>query len=104
MPDEKPNQQEELLKLLKENLEYNKAIYKMSKKTKKFILTLQIMSIVKLLLIVVPVILAIIYLPSLLQNWIGPYQELLGQSGQGSSILNQLKELKTGGEFKNLLK
>lgn len=54
--------------LLDENLKQSKETLEIVKKIKRHLLFGQIMNIIYLLLIVVPIILAIIYLPSLLQN------------------------------------
>ena len=95
-------QQDKIQNLLEQNLEYNKAIYQLAKKTKRYMLVAQIMGVIKILLIVIPVILAVIYLPPLLKTWLGPYQELLG--GGGSSVLDQLKALQSPGDLQGLLK
>lgn len=55
----------------------------------------QVLNIVKVVLIAGPIILAIIYLPPLIQQWFGAYAELLGGgTGQtileGNSFVNQL--------------
>lgn len=93
---------EELKNLLEQNLEYNQAIYGLCRKTKRYLLIVQIMSWLRVLLILVPLILAIIFLPPLIKSYLAPYQELLG--GGGSSILNQLKGLQGSGDLQNLLK
>ncbi len=92
--------EERIQRLLEQNLEYNKAIYELAKKTKKYMLIMQIMSWVRVLLIAVPLTLALIYLPPLLKNYLGQYQELLG----GDSVLDQLKNLQGAGDLQDLLK
>lgn len=95
MPEEKNLTQEELLW----------KIYKSTEKTRKYILWGRVMSLIYLLLIVVPLILAFIYLPPLVKNAIGPYQELLqGSSAQPSNLLQGLEKsgLDMEGIFKNL--
>ncbi len=96
--------EERIERLLQENLEYNKAIYEMCRKTKRYILVMQILTWVQVLAIVVQLILAIIYLPSLLKGYLGQYQELLGGDGSSGSIIDQLKELQGAGGLQELLK
>ncbi|MFC1678115.1 hypothetical protein ACFLZ9_00080 [Patescibacteria group bacterium] len=68
----------EIRELLNKNLELTKEILEMTKKIKKFITFQKVMSIIYILIIVVPIILSIFYLPPLLKDVIGPYKELLG--------------------------
>lgn len=82
-------------KLLEENLKYNKEIYHTVKKIKRYIFWQRITGIIYLILILAPLILAAIYLPSLIKNVIGPYQSLFEQGGESSATLpnNLLKQL-----------
>ena len=90
---------EEIKEVLKKNLELTQDIHRMVKKINKFIIWQQVIGVIKILLIVVPLVLGAIYLPSLLQNAFEPYKELLevGQEGQEilkldkASILEMLK-------------
>lgn len=81
---------EEIKKLLEENLKLTQEIYNMTKKIKNFITFQKIMSFIYFLLIVVPLILGIIFLPPLLKNVYSQYSELLGGEG-GFNIGNLLK-------------
>lgn len=91
--------------MLKENLKLTKEIHSMTKKMKRHITFQKMVSIFYFLLIIVPIILSIIYLPPLLKNMLGPYQELLGGSsggimdlfkgGTGDFNLNDLKNINT---------
>ena len=73
---------EDIKKLLEENLKLTKEMHAMTKKIKSFIVWQQVMGIIKILLIAVPIIIGIIYLPPLLNELYSSYQELLGlQSG-----------------------
>ena len=60
--------QEQVKKLLEQNLAYSKEIYEISKKTKRYILIGRIMSFIYLLLIIIPIILGVIYLPSFIRS------------------------------------
>jgi len=99
MAGQNQTQENKIIKLLEQNLEYNKAIYEISKKTKRYMLMAQIMGVIKILLIVVPIVLAIIYLPPLIKVYLQPYQELMG----GSSIIDQIKELQGTEQLKDVL-
>ncbi len=81
---------EEIKKLLEENLKLTQEIYRMTKKIKSFIAFQKVMSFIYFLLIVVPIILGIIYLPPLLKNVYSQYSELLGGEG-GINIESLLK-------------
>lgn len=62
---------EQMKKLLEQNLAYSKQIYLMTKKMKNYMLIGKIMSIIYIILIVGPLILGVIYLPSLLNGFMG---------------------------------
>lgn len=77
---------EYLKKLIEENLELTKEIHKMTKKINNYMLWSQIFGFLKVLIIVVPTVLAIIYLPPLLKDVFSQYQSLLGGGSSGSLI------------------
>ncbi len=68
-------------------------IYEQTQKTRRYIMIGKIISFVYLLLLVVPMILAAIYLPPLLKNVVAPYQELLGQSNNNGIDMSQMSNL-----------
>lgn len=83
--------------LVRENLELTKEIFELTKKTRKYILFGQIMNVVKIVLIIGPIIIAIIYLPSIIKEFFGTYSELLGGGAgktliEGGGFVNQLLE------------
>jgi len=64
--------EEQVKILLEQNLAYSKEIYSISKKIKTYILWSRIMSLISLLLFVIlPVILGALYLPAIINNFIG---------------------------------
>ncbi|NQU77512.1 hypothetical protein HQ544_02330 [Candidatus Falkowbacteria bacterium] len=85
-----PITNEQLEKLLQDNTRKTEEVYEICKKVKKHLLIGQIMGIVRILLVVVPLILAIIYLPSLLKPYLDQYNDLMGGGG---SIMDQFREL-----------
>lgn len=84
---------EEIKKLVEKNLELTEEIHRMTKKINNFIAFQKVMSVVYFLLIIVPIVLSLIYLPPLLENVIGQYQDLLGNPPAGSieGLLNGIK-------------
>ena len=81
---------EEIKKILEENLKLTQEIYEMTKKIKSFITFQKVMSFVYFFLIVGPLVLGIIFLPPLLKNVFSQYSELLGGEG-GFNIESLLK-------------
>ena len=81
---------EEIKKLLEQNLALTKEIYAMTRKIKSYVTFQKVMSVVYLLLIVVPIILSIIYLPPLLKGVFDQYKDVLGLPADSSiqSLLN----------------
>ena len=74
-------------KLLEENLELTKKIQTQTTYIKRYVITAQVFSVLKVLLIVVPIVIGIIYIPPLLKefqpmlkNTLGLYQTALGLS------------------------
>lgn len=75
-------------------------LYERSEEVHRHIMLQRVWGFLKFLIIVVPLILAAVYLPPLIQNAFAPYQELLqGSSSNGSgasidieSLLEQLQK------------
>ncbi len=57
--------------LLEENLRFSKKIY-------RYIIWRRVLGTLKILIILIPIILGFIYLPSLIEDTLGHYQEFLG--------------------------
>jgi hypothetical protein len=69
-------------------------IYRSTERTRRYILWGRIMSVIYVLLIIIPLILAIVYLPPMLGNVLAPYQELLNSGSNASgATTNQLNSL-----------
>lgn len=87
----------EVKNILEENLRLTKEIHQMSRKISRYVAFQKVLSAIYILLIVVPIILSIIYLPPLIKNIVSPYQELLnggsdfGKTGDAQNIENILK-------------
>jgi hypothetical protein len=84
---------EELKKLLEENLKLTQEIHTMTKKINKFVIWSRIFGFLKILIIVVPIILGIIYLPPLLKDVFGQYKDLLGIGGGSKGLLGDSENL-----------
>ncbi|MFH1255273.1 MAG: hypothetical protein V1667_02285 [bacterium] len=69
---------EEIKKMLEQNLKLSSEIYKQTKYIKNYVFWAQIAGVVKILLIVVPLVIGIIYLPPLLKGAFDQYKDLLG--------------------------
>jgi len=95
---DQPNQNQSLEQLLLK-------IYENTEKTRKYILWGRVMSFIYLILIILPLILAVIYLPPLIQNIVAPYQDLLDNDPKARNLLEQLDKLQTNGiDLEGLMK
>ena len=97
--DEKNTAEEagQVKKLLEKNLKLTEEIYKMSKSIKSFMMWQKIFGFLKILIIVVPIVIGILYLPPLLKNVFEQYQGLLGIEGDGGNIIENLLKSGAGG-------
>ena len=87
--------QQDLQKLLQENLKVSKELYEMTKKIKHWVAWQKVWGVVKILIIAIPLILGIIYGPTLLREAFKPYQELLNISPNPAdqNLLKQVQSL-----------
>ncbi len=88
MPEE--INKDNLKELLQKNMELTEEIYKMTKKIKNYITFQKIVSAFYFIIIVVPIVLSIIYLPPLLKSIFSQYQDVLG-TDQNTSFNGLLK-------------
>ena len=72
--------QDRLEKLLEEHLEQNKKILETVERTRRFMNYLRVVNLIKLVVIIVPIIFALIYVPPFLQHLIDAYEEIIGTS------------------------
>jgi hypothetical protein len=85
------DEKSELISLAKENLDYTKLIYKDTQKIRRFMFWRLVINIIWIILIIAPAIVAIIWLPPLLNNLFGNYADLFGNMDSINSVLNDLK-------------
>lgn len=71
--------------LLAENLRLTREVHAMSKKVIRYVAIQRVLSVIYFILIVTPLILGAIYLPSFLRNIVEPYQKILNS---GNSLQN----------------
>jgi len=86
---------ESIGELVRQNLELTQELLKQMHSVRRYIFWQRMISIFYIIIIVGPIILGIFYLPPLLKDAIGSYQELLGENKTGgmdiNSILNELQ-------------
>ncbi|OGF41604.1 hypothetical protein A2477_01450 [Candidatus Falkowbacteria bacterium RIFOXYC2_FULL_47_12] len=80
----------QLQTLLEQNLERTAALEKQTGKIYSYIKWQSFFFVLKVIIIVVPVVLGIIYLPPLLQQIFAPYEALLGNVQQLNSTAGSL--------------
>ena len=74
--------------LLKQNIEYSKKMLVLEEKNRKYILWIKIINLIKLVVILVPIVLAIIYFPPFIRDFLEEYRELFGPGGFFLNLLN----------------
>lgn len=81
--------EEEIKQLLQKNLEYSKETHKILLKVKRYILMQHIMNILKLILIIVPLVLAIFFAVPYLRETLKLYQNMMKEfnTATGSSAV-----------------
>lgn len=90
---------DEIGRLVLENNEMLKEILVISHKTKHFLVTQQIMTVLKILLIVVPLVLSAFYLTPLLKEAFKPYIEIMDAQEKATGVKSNTQDL-----LKNYLK
>lgn len=79
---------QELKELLEKNLALAQETNLLVKKINKYITFQKVVSFIYFLIIVLPIVIGIIYLPPLLKNLIGQYQDVLNTGGGSPGNLN----------------
>ncbi len=77
---------EEIKKMLEQNLKLSSEIYKQTKYIKNYVFWAQISGVIKILLIVVPLVIGIIYLPPILKGMLNQYKSLVGMQSEIGNI------------------
>ncbi len=79
--------------LAKKNIRWSRVIYNQNKKIKSRLTWMAVGNYLRLLILIIPIILGIIYLPSILEEFWQVYADILGgvsEHGSFSKILNQM--------------
>ncbi|HAT03767.1 MAG TPA: hypothetical protein DCS29_03275 [Candidatus Magasanikbacteria bacterium] len=87
----------ELKDLIEKNIKWSQVIYNQNKKIKHRLTLMVVGSYLRLVLILAPIILGIIYLPPLLNNLWNQYSDSLGLQGVSFSEISDLLKTRTGG-------
>lgn len=69
--------EEEYKKKIDQNLQYNKEILEKLEKIHRHVLVRNIVTVIKIIAIAIPLILAVIYLPPYIEQFFNKYQEFL---------------------------
>lgn len=80
------NMEEEIKKILEKNLELNEEIREMMKGIKRYIMWQRVWGVIKIIIIIGPIIVGLIYLPPLIKDALGQYQNLLGISAGNTQL------------------
>ena len=91
----------DIKELLEENIRLSKAVLASTEKTRKYMRWMRAMAYLRVLLIAIPLILAILYIPPFLGKLSETFGSLYG--GEQFNIVNQLKNPAGSGLKTNLL-
>lgn len=80
------SEHKKLVELMEKNLKWSQLIYEQNEKMLKSQRRMAFVAYLKLLIIVVPLVLAVIYLPPLVEDLFAQYQHLLGAGTAGGDI------------------
>jgi len=83
-------------KLITENIDWSKKVYEQNKTIKRRLLFMVIGNYLRLALIIIPLVIGAIYLPSLLGQVLDQYKSVLGIDGSSSSIFERVQSGEIG--------
>lgn len=84
-----PNLNDQTQKLLEENLALTKEVYRLTKKVNTYMISVQVIGIIKIILILAPIIFAVIYLPPFFKQAFSGYTDTLDlNTSQFSNIFS----------------
>lgn len=96
VPPQKKDEVAEIKKMIKVQNDYLKEIYENTKSTKRYIFLGRVISLIYLLIIIVPIVLAVLYIPSFFESNVKPFMQTL-QTGEDNNILEYVNNLKDKG-------
>lgn len=92
----------DIKELLEENIKLSKAVLASTEKTRKYMRWMRVMALIRVLLIAIPLVLAILYIPPFLGKLSAVFTGLYG--GEQFNIINQLKNPASGINFEDIKK
>ncbi len=87
---------DDLKTLIEKNIKWSQAVYEQNQKILRRMTMMTIANYLRLALILIPLVIALIYLPAFINQYLGAYQELFnGAQGlqQDGATMQQLQEL-----------
>ena len=93
-----------LKELVEKNIKWSQIIYEQNKKIKHRMTLMVIGSYLRLAIILIPIILAFIYLPPLLEGLVSQYQGILGGVGNSPAQINDLLGEVSSSQLQEILK
>jgi len=81
---------EKMEKIIERNFKLNRKMAEMMKDIKSYVVMQKIWGMVKILIIVVPILLAYLYLPPLMKDFVNKWQNLIGLDNSVQKIENFL--------------
>jgi len=79
---------EDLQKLVEKNLKWSQIIYEQNRKINSKLFWMSVFGWIKALIIIIPIVLAILFLPPLVTGWVERYNGILGNTAITGAGLN----------------
>ena len=98
------NSTDGLKELIEKNIKWSQVIYEQNRKIKSRLTWMVVVGYAKLLIVVIPLVVALIYLPPLLKGALNQYSSLLGIGGGGTDQLNDILSQVSGDQLSEILK
>lgn len=83
-------EQKTLEQLVEKNIQLTEEIHRMSKRMNRYVTIQHILSVVYFLLIVVPLVASIIFLPPLINSLLNPYMELMNNGKEATDAMKNI--------------
>ncbi|MFH1947334.1 MAG: hypothetical protein ABIJ23_04225 [Candidatus Magasanikbacteria bacterium] len=96
--------QASLKELVEKNIKWSQVIYEQNKKIKHRLTLMAVGSYLRLAIFLIPLILAFIYLPPLIEGLLSQYQSVLGGASGSPSQINDLLGQASSGQLQEILK
>lgn len=93
-----------LKELVEKNIKWSQVIYEQNKKIKHRMTLMVIGSYLRLAIILIPIVIAFIYLPPLLKDVVSQYQNILGGVSGAPAELNDLLGQVSSNQLQEILK